>query len=129
MIKNFDKETCRLSEYEEKSLLPFVVAALQNREGKENAITNKQLLHEYLQGCTVTEARLRKIINYIRNTGKVKCLMATNKGYFIARSREELETYIESLEGRTGAIKALTKSIRKQMNEKFPVAKQGKSPS
>ena len=45
--------------------------------------------------------------------------MATSKGYYIAENREELESYIESLQGREDSIRELRRSIRKQMNKVF----------
>lgn len=118
MIQNFDKETCPLNEYELNVLLPRITTILKDKFGKDKAITNEKIRNIHL--------RVRKVINHIRTNGIVKCLMATSRGYYIAQSREELETYIDSLEGREGAINHLTQCIRKQMNVTFPLPRKKK---
>ena len=119
MLKNFEKETERLSEYEEKKMMPVVIEVLQNAVGKARAITNSQIVMRYLPGAS--EARVRKIINHIRNRHIISGLMATTKGYYIATSREELEGYIDSLKGRVSAIRKVMQNIMRQMNRMFPV--------
>ena len=49
----------------------------------------------------------------------IKGLIATSKGYYIAQSRQELEDYIKSLQGRENAVKELRKNITKQMNKLY----------
>lgn len=126
MIKNFQKETCPLTDYEKDRLVPVVVACLSSRRGSSQAVNSRQLLMHHLKNYMVDAARLRKVINYIRTKGLIKGLMATSKGYYIAESREELEAYLESLQGRELAIKELWRCIRKQMNSLFPVPKETK---
>lgn len=126
MIQNFDKETCPLNEYELNVLLPRITTILKDKFGKDKAITNENIRNTHLTDCLANEARVRKVINHIRTNGIVKCLMATSRGYYIAQSREELETYIDSLEGREGAINHLTQCIRKQMNATFPLPRKKK---
>ena len=41
MIKNFEQDTCTLSDYEKGKILPAVVEVLQGCIGKQKAITNK----------------------------------------------------------------------------------------
>lgn len=126
MIKNFQKETCPLTDYEKDRLVPVVVACLSSRRGSSQAVNSRQLLMHHLKDYMVDAARLRKVINYIRTKGLINGLMATSKGYYIAESREELEAYLESLQGREQAIKELWRCIRKQMNSLFPVPKETK---
>ena len=126
MIKNFQKETCPLTDYEKDRLVPVVVACLSSRRGSSQAVNSRQLLMHHLKEYMVDAARLRKVINYIRTKGLINGLMATSKGYYIAESREELEAYLESLQGREQAIKELWRCIRKQMNSLFPVPKETK---
>lgn len=120
MIRNFDKETCPLNDYEQNIVMPKVVSCLKSRVGRAKAISSTKILGTYLADCMIDAARLRKVINYIRTKGLIKCLMATSKGYYVAENREELESYIESLQGREDSIRELRRSIRKQMNKVFP---------
>ena len=121
MIRNFQKETCPLTDYEKERLVPVVVACLASRKGRNQAVSSRQLLLHHLKDYMVDAARLRKVINHIRTKGLIKGLMATSKGYYIAESREELEAYLDSLQGREQAIKELRRCIRKQMNSLFPI--------
>ena len=123
MIRNFDKETCPLNSYELDVLLSRITTVLKDRFGKDKAITNEMIRNTHLTDYLANEARVLKVINHIRTIGIVKGLMATSRGYYIAQSREELETYIDSLQGREGAINHLRQSIRKQMNATFPLSK------
>ncbi len=123
MIRNFKKETCPLNDYEKEKLLPAVVKILSSRVGSDRAVTSNSLIGIHLREYMTDPARLRKVINYIRTKGLIKGLMATSRGYYIAKTREELEAYIESLQGREDAIKELRRSIRRQMNSLFPLPK------
>lgn len=116
MIPGFVVETQPLSPYEKKQLLPVVVKGLQTRVGKENAITNGEMCNilEDL-GYRVSASRLRKIINHIRIFGLIYNLMATSNGYYIATSKDEVEEYVKSLEGRENAINAVRMSLESQM--------------
>lgn len=116
MLNGFDKETAPLSEYEREILLPIMVKCLQRKIGKENAVTNKVMcakMQEY--GYDIGEVRVRKIINHIRVNNLISCLMASNKGYYIANDQKEIKDYIQSLKGRERAIKAVREALEEQM--------------
>jgi len=117
MLKGFEKETERLSDYEINELLPVVVLGLTYKVGKEKAITNIQICRNLnRQGYKINGARLRKIINHIRVNNMVIGLMATSNGYYIAETKTELKDYVDSLKGRENAIKAVRVAIENQMN-------------
>lgn len=120
MIKNFEKETSPLTEYEREELVPAVVKGLEGHVGKQLAVTNQNFIRKWMKGYKVNSIRLRKVINHIRVKGLLKGLMATSRGYYIAESREELEVYIESLKGREDAIRKLRQSIKRQMEKLYP---------
>lgn len=120
MIKNFEQDTFTLSDYEKGKILPAVVEVLQGCIGKQKAITNKKIIHLYLNDYAINPARLRKILHYIRTKHLIRGLMATGRGYFIAESRQDFEDYIKSLDGRISSIKDLQQSIKGQMDEMFP---------
>ena len=67
----------------------------------------------------VIVSRIRKCINYIRINGMVPHLIANSKGYFVATSVEEVETYCESLKGRAEAIFAMRQALQYQLNGKL----------
>jgi hypothetical protein len=118
MIENFENETYELSD-KEKKLLPALVNILQNHVGKNNAIKNYQIcefLNKYNLPVKAQDARVRKMINYIRNNNLVPCLMATSTGYYVTRDPEELESFIRSLNGRIDAIKKVRDSMLEQLN-------------
>ena len=124
MIKNFERETSPLSDYEKEELVPLVVQVLQHCKGKKYALSNKNFISRWGGGHKLNPARFRKVVNYVRNKGLIKGLIATSKGYYIAQSRQELENYIKSLQGREDAVKELRKNMTKQMNKLFPVKKE-----
>ncbi len=112
MIKGFNSETAPLTEYEENVLLPLVLRGLKTKIGKENAVTNRTIVQRLnIAGYTVTEPRIRKLINHIRMTDLLPGLIATSGGYFLATSEAELLDYEQSLIGREDAIKQVRLAI------------------
>ncbi len=122
-IRNFETETAVLSDFEKEKILPDVVRMIKRRTGKGRAITSTDIILEWKGQGKIDPSRIRKLINYIRNNGLVKGLVASSKGYYVAQTREEMEAYIESLQGREDALKALRKSIKNQMEKIFPCRK------
>ncbi len=115
MIKGFNSETAPLTEYEENVLLPLVLLGLKTKIGKENAVTNRTIVQRLnIAGYTVTEPRIRKLINHIRMTDLLPGLIATSGGYFLATSEAELLDYEQSLIGREDAIKQVRLAIARQ---------------
>lgn len=115
MIKGFNSETAPLTEYEENVLLPLVLRGLKTKVGKENAVTNRTIVQRLnIAGYTVTEPRIRKLINHIRMTDLLPGLIASSGGYFLATSEAELLDYEQSLIGREDAIKQVRLAIARQ---------------
>ena|SRR5277367_2772065 len=113
MLKGFEDITFELDEYEKALLLPVIVLKIKNNIGIEKAVTNKKML-EYLKGRgfeKVTDARIRKIISYIRINQIVPGLMAYSKGYYVTTDPNEIVGYIHSLRGRINAIWAIEQSF------------------
>ena len=118
MIETFVKQTKPLDEYESGTLLPIMVKCLSRHVGKNAVITNSKMRERLsLFGHNVGGARIRKLISHIRLHGLVECLIATGKGYYVTRSVEELEKYIESLRGRIEAIQAVIDALLKQLEK------------
>ena len=120
MINGFEKETHDLSQYEISVLVPQVVEILINKIGKQNSITNNRIREIINQHKVIlTDSRLRKIIHYIRIKGLVKCLIATNKGYYISNDVEEFMSYIDSLTQRENSIRSIRYALLEQHVEVF----------
>lgn len=109
MITNFEEETDRLNKIEKEVLLPLFVKALSKKIGKEKQVTSSQMIDGVWTNfkIKIEGSRVRKLINYIRNTGLIPGLIATNKGYYISNDPREIQQYIKSLEEREGAIRAI----------------------
>lgn len=116
MISGFNKQTAPLCEYEREKVLPIMVKCLERHIDKDKAITNAQMCQKMKEyGYSITETRVRKIINHIRNNDLVKCLKASSKGYYVATDKRDMQEYIESLDERIAAIQKVRDSIFSQM--------------
>lgn len=105
MITGFENYTHELTEYEMKAIVPKLQITFVGRIGKGKAISNKQMCNFLSDhGINTSEPRIRKMIHYLRVTGRVKLLMSNSKGYYIAETRTELEEHIKSLRQRISSI-------------------------
>jgi hypothetical protein len=105
MINGFEEQTHQLSD-EEKSLVPIFVRGLQTKIGKDKAITAGKMI-KALPDHNLSGPRVRKIINYIRNSCLVPGLIATSSGYYVTNDPDELFSYIQSLKHREAAIRSI----------------------
>ena len=115
-LLRFEPETTKLTEYELK-LVPIVVNILKSRLGRENAITNKNLVNRMskLGFSSITPERMRKLINHIRIYDLLDCLVASSKGYYISNNEKEISDYIDSMRGREEAIRAVRLALEAQL--------------
>lgn len=119
MIKGFDEQTQPLTEYEEKFLLPVVIAGLKTKRGAESAVTNTYIVSKLKPRYKVDAPRLRKIINHIRVNDLLPGLIATNNGYYLATSEAEINDYVDSLRGREDAIRAVRMAMERQCRQLY----------
>lgn len=121
MIQGFSEQTEPLTEYEEQTLLPQLVRGLRTKIGKSMSVTNKAIIEGMKKnlGLSISDARVRKLINHIRIKDLVPCLIATSSGYYIAETEQELKEYEESLLGREEAIRNVRLSIQRQRISKY----------
>ena len=121
MIKGFIDYTAHLTEYEHDMVVPALVEGLKKRVGSKLAIRNKTMCLELkARGFEkISEARIRKCVNFIRMNGLVPHLVANSNGYYVATSVEEVERYCESLKERAEAIFAMRQALEYQMNGKL----------
>jgi hypothetical protein len=107
MLVGFEDYTHDLTE-SEKELVPVFVECLRKRIGKASAITNKDMVAAFArQGHSITQPRVRKIVNVIRMADLLPGLIATSDGYYVSYDEMEVAKYIESLKGRIGAINGI----------------------
>jgi hypothetical protein len=105
MIVTFEEITYELDEYEINKILPVVLSGLKTKIGKDNAVDSTHIVKVLKgRGLKITDARLRKVIHYIRQERLITNLIATSQGYFIANDIEQLKTYAKSLKQRISSI-------------------------
>ena len=105
-----------LNTYERETLLPIIVKCLSRHIGKEQAITNSRMCESLVDnGYEIKEARMRKIIHYIRDKWLIGCLIASNRGYHVTNDRQEMLAYIETLRGRVEAIEVIIQAMLEQL--------------
>lgn len=120
MLKGFDVHTAPLTDIERYRLVPALVNILKTAKGKRRAVTNNDIATILKDdGRRPSSARIRKLINYIRNNDLIIGLIATSNGYYIASCEEELIEYEDSLRGREEAIKAVRLSIARQRRKLY----------
>ena len=121
MIQGFTEQTEPLTEYEEQTLLPQLVRGLRTKIGKSMSVTNKAIIEGMKKnlGLSISDARVRKLINHIRTKDLVPCLIATSSGYYIAETEQELKDYEDSLLGREEAIRSVRLSIQRQRKRRY----------
>ena len=122
MITNFENITYDLTD-DEKLLLPLVSGFLEriksDKPVKEAAICDA--FNDWLPTkrpdikVKLTGARLRKMINRLRNTGTLP-VIGTSKGYYVSYDKEELRKQIESLKQRADSINAAADGLMKFLN-------------
>ena len=122
MITGFEEQTEPLTEIEMTVYLPSMIEGLRVKHGRDKAVTNKDIVRglQVNRGIKISEARVRKMINHIRNNDIIPCLIATSKGYYIAETPDEMTDYIDSLFGRVEAIRADAESMIRQRHERWP---------
>lgn len=111
MIHGFEEVTQSLSE-KERAIAEDIGRGLRLRIGEEQAITSTQIIDSYQakRGVKLSGPRLRKIINYLRVTKRVKNLVASEKGYYVETDPQKIEAYRQGLQSRIDAMIAVIES-------------------
>ena len=77
MKKELNVKTNTLSNYEQNVLLPILIKGLEMKKGKQNAVTNKQMVRGLQSfGLKIDVRRVCKLISYIRTNDLIVGLMA-----------------------------------------------------
>jgi hypothetical protein len=116
MIKGFEEYTGELTEYEQEFILPIVHDILSTTIGKENAITNKQIVWKLkFVDMKTSEPRVRHMIHILRVSDTISQLIATSNGYYITNDPDELKAYLDSLDDRLKHIAKVRHAIHRQL--------------
>jgi hypothetical protein len=111
MIEGFEEITYELKPAELEAV-PVFIRGFSKKLGKENAISAREIcasLHDRYPW--ISEPRVRKIVNYIRNTGQLPGLLACGSGYYVSDDVKEMEAYCRSLSQRINAIEQVRKVV------------------
>lgn len=122
MITGFDEQTERLSDEELEHAAD--IASLLYESPVWHTSDELARYVGLPAGNKKAGPRIRKIVNHIRRSGMVPCLIATSQGYKIATSRSEVLEYLHSLEGRLAAIAAVKRALAAQIEDVFPAGEQ-----
>jgi hypothetical protein len=113
----FQNITTELTDLEKERLVPMLIDTLDYTHD-EKRITGKNLCGWFKAcGYTVTEVRIRKMVNYIRvlNLMNGKVIIGAGNGYYSTSDPKVVEEQIESLQGRIDSMAAVVDSLKAQL--------------
>ena len=114
------KRSRSLSNYEVNVLLPILMKGLEMKKGKENAVTNKQIVHSVRKhGVRINSFSVILLVNHIRTNDLMVGLMATSNGYYVSSSEQELIDYEMNLMCREVALRKVRMSMQRQRRSMF----------
>lgn len=123
MITGFEEHTYELTPEEIQLAIPLVVSRFADAIGSERAIKNDSLkrgLNARYPQLKITSSRVRKLIHAIRVSRAVPRLIASSRGYYVARNPEELSVYITSLQQRINSIEKIEIALRNDLTNWRP---------
>ena len=102
-----------------ETLVSKVSTILKKKVGKKNVISNRQIRAELAEMEIVAEeSRVRKAIRTIReSSGKegITNLIATSRGYYVARSPIEVSEYVAHLRSFENNLRRLRSKFEKNL--------------
>ena len=115
-----EKRSRSLSNYEQNVLLPILMNGLEMKKGKENAVTNKQIVQSVRKhGVRINNFSVCLLVNHIRTNDLMVGLMATSNGYYVSSSEQELIDYEKNLMNREVALRKVRMSMQRQRQSMF----------
>ncbi len=122
MLKDFETITEDANDFEINKVIPTLVKGLSRYKGKDNAISGstiiKRLNDSQIFGkYKLNAVKLRKLIQMMRLRGDLCFLCSSSKGYYVAKTTEELDDCIESLEQRISQQEKVVKALIWQRNQ------------
>lgn len=114
-IINFETYTHPLTPLEEKCV-GIIVERFRARK-TNSPVKNSTIAKFFLDTHKIKlgGARVRALVNHIRNNGLVPNLIASSKGYYTTENPEEIQKYIYSLRQRANAIKRIADAMEAQL--------------
>ncbi len=118
MILNFEEYTVELNPSEVK-LAEQLALNLKLHAGKNSAVTGKQIIKYFdkHENVKLSGAKVRKLVQYIRQNNLAPNVCATSNGYFCAMNAKELEEYITGLKQRLNSIQFTLHCFQKYAEE------------
>lgn len=105
MVKGHEEFTHDLTEQEYE--LAVRIAPILQSKTKENPVLSSQIIDgvnkKWNPKPKLTDARLRKIINYYR-TQSILPVISTSKGYYVSFEEDEINSMVQSLTQRANSI-------------------------
>lgn len=115
-ITLFENITAKLTDHEKNILVPMLIDTLRYKH-TDDRVKGKHL-SGWFRACgeNVSEARIRKMINYIRvmNLVKPKVVIGASNGYYLTDDMHVVDDEIESLEGRIDSMNCVVDSLKAQ---------------
>jgi hypothetical protein len=120
----FQNITQELTDLEKTTLVPMLIDTLSFTHEKKR-VTGKNICDWFkASGYSVTEVRLRKMVNYIRvlnikqgvdaHIGNSVVIGAGN-GYYVTSDPKTVQDQIDSLQGRIDSMAAVVDSLKAQL--------------
>ena len=122
MITNFEQLTYEVTTMEKEIASYLAKDFNKNHRGKDNSITSSKIIKMLARKSRkwkMSDSRLRKIINYIRNENLCNCLIATSKGYYTSSKEQDVKIYMKSLAQRANEILHVRTALSNQYTKRF----------
>lgn len=105
MITGHEEITYELTDHEYE--LALKIAPILKKKTKDNPVLSKQIIdgvnEKWKPNPKLSDARLRKIINYYR-TQSILPVISTSKGYYVSYNEDDINGMIKSLTERANSI-------------------------
>jgi len=119
MIEGFDTWTDSLT-HKELVLVPTLVQGFESHRGKEHSITATQILQRLRSSnYDITGAQLIKLINYIRLSDLMPCLISDEAGYYVAANHAEMDQYLKSIQKKIEKLQVIREQLVQQRRDSF----------
>lgn len=109
MVTGFEDITFELTKFEKETIVPIVYETWK-KKSPESITTAKEMISGVNAYCMrkgifqpgkgkktykLNGPRLRKVVHYLRVSGKLPNLIANSKGYFITNDKEKIREFIK----------------------------------
>lgn len=111
-----NNDTIAAIDSQERKMAHIIAETLNAHIGKKQAITNRELQQQFPE---LSERSIQSIINYIRNSDLVFCLVASSQWYYVAETETELTDYEKSLNNRIGELVKVRDQVARQRAMRF----------